>query len=287
MTDLAYSADGTVSQRIDTNPVSTGTTYTTTFGYDWAKRPASVASPSVFTGTGTTTYRLDGLLASRTTPNGETLTLAYDAARRPLTATLSAGNTISQTYDRVGNVTTEGRSFSGISGDPGSGTNTFSYDPLRRLTAETGLSASRSYQYDLDGNRTRKVEGGTTIDYTYDRTDQLITQTIAGVGTAFSYDIYGNLTQTGNSVSAVTSYTYSSASHLTAINAPGTPQDVAFTLDALGRYATRAVVVGGTDTYGYLGSSETVITIVGATTRVSALGADGSRVATKDGTTIG
>ena len=46
-------------------------------------------------------------------------------------------------------------------------------------------------------------------------------------------------------------------------------------------------MVGGTDTYGYLGSSETVTTIVGATTRVSALGADGSRVATVDGTTTG
>jgi len=287
MTDLAYSADGTVSQRIDTNPVSTGTTYTTTFGYDWAKRPASVASPSVFSGSATTTYRLDGLLATRSTPNGETLTLAYDAARRPVTATLAAGNTISQTYDRLGNVTTEGRSFSGISGDPGSGTNTFSYDPLRRLTAETGLSSSRSYQYDLDGNRTRKVEGATTIDYTYDRTDQLINQVIAGLGTAFSYDPYGNLTQAGNSVSAVTSYTYSTASHLTTINAPGTTQDVAFALDALGRFATRTVN-GGTDTYGYLGSSETVTTIVGATsTRVSALGADGSRVATKDGSTTG
>jgi len=267
--------------------VSTGTTYTTTFGYDWAKRPASVASPSVFSGSATTTYRLDGLLATRSTPNGETLTLAYDAARRPVTATLAAGNTISQTYDRLGNVTTEGRSFSGISGDPGSGTNTFSYDPLRRLTAETGLSSSRSYQYDLDGNRTRKVEGATTIDYTYDRTDQLINQVIAGLGTAFSYDPYGNLTQAGNSVSAVTTYTFDTASHLTAINAPGTPQDVALTLDALGRFATRTVN-GGTDTYGYLGSSETVTTIVGATsTRVSALGADGSRVATKDGSMTG
>jgi len=248
--------------------------------------PTSVASPSVFSGSATTTYRLDGLLATRASPNGETLTLAYDAARRPLTATLAAGNTISQTYDRVGNVTTEGRSFSGITGDPGSGTNTFSYDPLRRLTAESGLSASRSYQYDLDGNRTRKVEGGTTIDYTYDRTDQLITQTIAGVGTAFSYDPYGNLTQAGNSVSAVTTYTFDTASHLATINAPGTAQDVALTLDALGRFASRTVN-GGTDTYGYLGASETATTIVGATTRVSALAADGSRVATKDGSTTG
>ncbi len=279
-----WNADGTLLQRIDTNPVSTGTTYTRTFAYDWAKRPTSLAAASVFSGTATATYRLDGLLGTRGFPNGETVTLAYDPARRPTSASLSSTGSFSQAYDRVGNVTSEARSLSGVTGDPGTGTNSFSYDPLRRLVAETGLSSGRSYQYDLDSNRTRKVEGATTIDYTFDRTDQLINQTIAGTGTAFSYDQYGNLTQSGNSVSAVTAYTYGTASQLTSINPPGTTTDVALSLDALGRYATR-VVNGVTDTYGYLGTGETVTTIVGATTRLAALDSGGSRLAAKDGTT--
>jgi RHS repeat-associated protein len=170
----------------------------------------------------------------------------------------------------------------GISGDNGTGTNSLTYDALRRLTAESGLASARSYQYDLDGNRTRKVEGATTIDYAYDRTDELINQTISGTGTAFSYDAYGDQTQAANSVSAVTTSTFDTASHLTAINAPGTTADVALSLDALGRFATQTVN-GATDTYGYVGSSETVLAIVGATTRLSALSGDGSRVATQDG----
>ena len=238
----------------------------------------------MFSGTATATYRLDGLLGTRGFPNGETVTLAYDPARRPTSASLSSTGSFSQAYDRVGNVTSEARSLSGVTGDPGTGTNSFSYDPLRRLIAETGLSSGRTYQYDLDSNRTRKVEGATTIDYTFDRTDQLINQTIAGTGTAFSYDQYGNLTQSGNSVSAVTAYTYGTASQLTSINPPGTTTDVALSLDALGRYATR-VVNGVTDTYGYLGTGETVTTIVGATTRLAALDSGGSRLAAKDGTT--
>ena len=284
MTDYGWNADGTLLQRIDTNPVSTGTTYTSTFGYDWAKRPTGLTASSVFSGSATATYRLDGLLGTRTFPNGETISLAYDPARRPTTASLGSGGSLGQTYDRVGNVASESRSLSGVTGDPGTGTNTFCYDPLRRLTAETGLSSARTYQYDLDSNRTRKVEGATTIDSTYDRTDQLINQTIAGTGTAFAYDQYGNLTQSGNSVSAVTAYSYGTGSQLVAINPPGTTTDVALTLDALGRYATR-VVNGVTDTYGYLGTGETVTTIVGATTRLAAFDSGGSRLAAKDGST--
>ena len=65
-----------------------------------------------------------------------------------------------------------------ISGNAGSGTQSFSYDSLSRLTGSSGLATSRSYQYDLDGNRTRRVEGAVTTDYTYDRADQLAQQTI-------------------------------------------------------------------------------------------------------------
>jgi YD repeat-containing protein len=187
---------------------------------------STAVAASIFSGTATATYRLDGLLGTRTTPNGEAMTLAYDTAKRPVTATLANASTISQTYDRTGNVTAEARALAGVAGDPGANTNSFSYDPLRRLTSETGLSASRSYQYDLDGNRTRKVEGATTIDYTYDRTDQLNKQRISGLDTVASYDAYGDLTQSGTSISAVTTYGYDTASHLKSINGPGVSGEV-------------------------------------------------------------
>jgi len=75
---------------------------------------------------------------------------------------------------------------------------------------------------------------------------------------------------------------------MTATNGPGgTSDDASFTLDALGRFATRSVAGSLESTYGYLGDGETVVALVGATTRVSAIGPDGSRVATKDGSTSG
>lgn len=51
---------------------------------------------------------------------------------------------------------------------------------------------SRSYQDDLDGNRTRRVEGTVTTDVTYDRADQTATQVISGVTRSFDYDRFGN-----------------------------------------------------------------------------------------------
>jgi hypothetical protein len=71
-----------------------------------------------------------------TTP-AETLTLAYDAARRPETVTLANADHLDRAYDRAGNVTSEGRSLTGISGDAGSGTQAFSYDGPGRLTGSS------------------------------------------------------------------------------------------------------------------------------------------------------
>ena len=57
-----------------------------------------------------------------------------------------------------------------------------------------------------------------------------------------------------------------------------------FKFDALGRYRQRTVGAV-TDKYRYVGTSETTAVIAGATTRISAVSTDGSRVATKDGST--
>lgn len=115
LTDFGWNADGTLASRIDGDA---GVIGTTSFTYDWAKRLASATLPSGWqTGANTAawTYRPDGLLATRTF-NGATnpVTYAYDAAKRPTSAskTLASGSlTLSQAYDRTGNVTSEGRTF--------------------------------------------------------------------------------------------------------------------------------------------------------------------------------
>jgi hypothetical protein len=65
------------------------------------------------------TYRFDGTLATQTFPSSLTETLAYDAAKRPTSISLGSAGSLTQAFDRAGNVEAEERSLSGISGDPG------------------------------------------------------------------------------------------------------------------------------------------------------------------------
>jgi hypothetical protein len=116
LTSYVYNPDDTPSSRTDTSG------YVTNLGYDWAGRPASVASTYIDGGAAATfAYRNDGLLDTRAwSGTAASAAVTYDAAKRPTSLAVSgsgvAGATISQTYDRNGNVATEGRSFAGISG---------------------------------------------------------------------------------------------------------------------------------------------------------------------------
>jgi RHS repeat-associated protein len=192
---------------------------------------------------------------------------------------------LSQAFDRAGNVTSDGRSLTGIGGDAGSGTQTFGYDGLSRLLSSSGVtSAAGTYEYDLDGNRTKRVEGGITTTYTYDRADQLYQQTIGATVRTFDHDRYGNLTTGYDKTSAGTSYTRDAAGRLTGITPPAGGA-ITFTLDALDRHTTRSV--GGTlaDTYAYLDATETAWqTGTGPTSAL--LDVDGSRLAVKTGSTV-
>ncbi len=79
----------------------------------------------------------------------------------------------------------------------------------------------------------------------------------------------------------VTTYAYDLGDRLTSLAGPSSPT-AAFTFDATGRFATR-VVSGSTDTYTYLGSSETVAAIsTGGVLTASLLDPSGSRLANKN-----
>ena len=91
----------------------------------------------------------------------------------------------------------------GVSGDAGSGTQSFGYDALNRVTSSTGLanSLARAYTYDRDSNRATKVTGTfpttTTFTYAVDRTDELITVTKTGQSAkSFAYDAHVGPTDT-------------------------------------------------------------------------------------------
>jgi RHS repeat-associated protein len=208
--------------------------------------------------------------------------------------TLTTGGSLSQAYDRAGNVISEGRSLTGPSGDNATGTAAYTYDRLSRLIGESGLSAGRSYTYDQDGNRATKVEGSTTFTSVYDRSDALVSVVKTGGSLqSFSYDAYGALTTNVELAVAGTGYTYDAAGRLTFIDAQGTTSDATFVIDALGRAKTRSISTSPTatlDTYGYLADTEVVseIATTGGSTATTdaALGPDGSRLAVKTGSTL-
>ena len=287
LSERAFNPDGTLLWRKDGDNAALGQSG---FTYDWAQRLKTVDLPDTQFSTAVPTFswRLDGLIGGRTW-SGSAATFAYDAAKR-VTSLAKGSTSFSQAYDRDGNVTAEGRALTGVTGDSGTGTQSFTYDALGRVTGSSGLaSGSRSYTYDRDGNRLTKVEGGSTYTYTYDRTDQLVNVTkTGGSAQSFGYDAFGNLTIDAQSGLTITNMAYDLDDRLTAIDASGgTANDASFTLDALGRFRTR-VIAAGTETYSYVEGSETVARIAGpgGTNTDSIVSPAGDRLGVRVGTTV-
>jgi RHS repeat-associated protein len=270
---FSYNPDGTVLSRTDYAVSSTASTYT----YDPVGRLTSATSPTFAAGVSTGfTWRLDGLLASRTWSTGPAaLVYGYDAAKRPVTecngaagACTGAQIDIERGYDRVGNVMSETQI---LAGDHPSqdGTQSFTYDGLNRVLTSTlnagqNYAVTKTYTYDSDGNRLTVTNNGVLTDtFVFDATDETISDTAAGLATNFAYDHFGNMTsQKVAGATATTSYGYDLADRLNSITqADGSI--VGFTFDAAGRHATRTSTVGGVqttiDTYSYLGSADSVI----------------------------
>ncbi len=281
-----WNADGTLATRTDGDQTGGTQIGTSTYGYDWAKRLTSVVLPGAFaTATATFAWRADGLVAGRTW-SGTSATFGYDQVKRPTSLTKGSISE-TQAYDRDGNVTSEARSFPNVAAtDAGSGTQSFLYDKLNRVTASSGLATAHtySYTYDRDGNRATRVDGGVNFTYAYDRTDELVSVLKAGQSTqSFTYDARGNLTGDAETGLAVTGYAYDLGNKLTAIDAAGTANDAAFIFDAFGRIRTRAVN-GVTDTYSYAGTGSTVARIAtGGVNLDSIVSPSGERIAAKSG----
>jgi RHS repeat-associated protein len=152
----------------------------------------------------------------------------------------------------------------------------------------SSAGGTRAYRYDLDGDRVYKSDPTRTVSYVFDRTDQLVSET-NGTTTNAVYDAFGNQTKKPEDDLSQTTLAYDAANRLTSVS-PSTGSAATFTFDALSRNKTR-VVGSNTDSYGYLGASETVyeVATTGGTTRTidAALGPDGSRLALKDATGFG
>lgn len=173
----------------------------------------------------TTTYDVDGRVASSTDGDGNVTTFSYNGDDQVLSDTFADASTITNSYDGDGNILS--------SVDSAGGTTSYSYDADNRLTSETdpgvgGQPATTvSYGYDGDGDLTSFTDGGGTVSYGYN--DEGVATSVQEPGVSapirFSYDAAGRLICTlyPNAVAVQDAYdAYSEVTSIQAATGTGT-----------------------------------------------------------------
>jgi len=158
-----------------------------TFTYDGAGNRALLSQPN---GTSTTcSYQ----------PNNWLSSIAHQGPAGPI-------QNVSYTYDPNGNRLTQADS---------TGTSSFTYDPLNRLTQAVypGTWGAWNWTYDAVGNRTQQVAPTGVTTYTYDANNRLNS---AGASN-YTYDANGNLT----AISTGQSFSYNAFNQMIQATGPG------------------------------------------------------------------
>ncbi len=118
----------------------------------------------------------------------------------------------------------------------------YTYDALKRLiqvtrnlgsTDPSTADATTTWHYDVAGRLAGVTDpvGGDT-SYAYDDIGNLLSQTSADTGTStFAYDTAGNLIRKTDANGQVFTYSYDALNRLTAIDAPGTTDDITYVYD--------------------------------------------------------
>jgi RHS repeat-associated protein len=226
-TTLAYNERGDV---ISTVQINSGTTYTTTYGYDLADYVTNIVYPSghiiaykrdsqgrissvtYYPSAGGTpvalasnvNYMPFGPVSGFQYGNGLTRTLAYDLDYR-LAALSTAGTSshvqnLTYGYDAASDITSIKDNLAAARSQ------SFAYDPDYRLTGASGLYGTASYTYDPDGNRVIGIEGGIATHYFYSN-NRLQEVTNSGGSETFAYTANGNLS-TATGAAGDTSFYY-------------------------------------------------------------------------------
>ncbi len=220
----SYDAAGRLTQWTDPNGLQTSYTY------DSRGRVLTVTeTPTSGTARTTTmTYDSVGQLLTQTNPDGSMLTYAYDAAHDLTSVTDNLGNSVTYTYDVMGNVIGEDYK-----------------DPLSALTRT--MSYARELNYRLD----TATDGPITSDLNYDLVGNLTSEADAnGNTTQFTYDALHRLKSTLDALSGTSSITYDSQDRVTEVEAAnGATTD--FVYDALGNLTSETSPDRGLLTYTY------------------------------------
>lgn len=226
-----YDGDGNITSQTD------GAGRATTYGYDALDRRTSATDPLNHT----TTYKYDaaGNQTSVIDAKGRTTTYGYDAANRLTSISYSDGLTPNVTYGYEN----DGQRTSMTDG---SGSSSYHYDSLHRLTGSTdGAGHSTSYSYDLAGNETGiTYPNGKSVTETFDPANRLASvKDWLGNTTSSGYDPDSNLTSTTFPADTgdIDTYAYDATDQMSSINmsqGPSTLATLSYTRDPLGQVTT-------------------------------------------------
>jgi RHS repeat-associated protein len=167
---------------------------------------------------GATEYTHDarGRLASVTDPNGRVTTYDYNAAGDLTTVVDAARHTTTNTYDASNRLT--GVAYSDGT-TPGA---TFRYDAAGRRTGITDSTGTSTFTYDALGRLTQHIDGAArTIGYAYDAGSRMTSITYAsGRAVTRTFDDAGRLTRVTDWLGNATAFDYDRDSHLTKTTFP-------------------------------------------------------------------
>ncbi len=186
--------------------------HSTSFNYDVNVRLTAVTN--ALNQAKNFSYDTENNLISVTDPDGHNISFAYDADNRLTTKTLPEG-AINYSYDAVGNLISV-QSYNGSSIQT-------TYDAMNRPSQvvqklPSGYSATISYTYDLDGNKTGMTTPWGTFSFTYDADNRETSVTNPqGEKITFTYDADGHRIGLAYPNGIATSYAYDAASELTQI----------------------------------------------------------------------
>ncbi len=215
-----------------------GTTpYTSTFGYNADDQPTTITVPG-------------GVQELAQFDRGSRL--AQVSATGPATATNPLNSGYSYGYDALGWTNAATATVNTINGGQPV-VQTYTHDPLGRLTGVQGPSGSQSYGYDANDNLTAITTSAGTTTYAYSGTAPNATNELTSVSapgqpiTSYGYDGHGNTTSITDTAGATTGLSYDKQERLVGVTLSNGTR-VAMAYNAQGQRASYVVTPQGQNT---------------------------------------
>lgn len=267
--DTEYNALGQVARRSNVY-ASTGSPVWTSYTYDALGRMLTQSQPDSAApgGIATTSYAYNGLSSTITNANGKTQTTLKNAQGQVASVTDSLGNTITYSYDALGNLTQTNaagsittlqynqRGHKIAMQDPAMGSWTYSYNAYGELVSQRdSLNQTTTLAYDVLGRLIKRTEPDLVSDWSF---DTKFDGTACGLGK-------GKLCEAKTDNGYKRTHAYDTkgriSSTATTLDSTSSPLTVSVTYDPItGRVANKTWPTGYQASYGYtaLGYLKTV-----------------------------